>query len=113
MAESVVEDVPPAGEAAASGADIAQNELPSFDEALLIRGKGGKVKRPAKPDTSERDVAIQRLKAEVQKHSDRIKAIKEAIESRRGNRGGSPEQQELLRRLQALKAEFQAVLVGA
>lgn len=88
-------------------------EAPGYDESLLLRIKG-KVKRPSKPDDTERNLQVQKLQAEIAKHKARIKDIKDTIDAARtGSRGGSQEQQEIIRSLQQLKNEFQTVLVRA
>lgn len=82
-----------------------------FDESLLIKVKG-KVKRPNKPDENERNIPVGKLQAEIQKHSDRIKEIKEIIESRRSSsRNVGSGSGEIVKRLQVLRNEFQTVLV--
>lgn len=91
-----------------SGRDT--SELPSYDDALLIKVKG-KVKRPVRPDDSERNITITKLQAEVTRNSDRIKEIKEILDARRNTTRTVPiEQQEIRKKLDVLKNEFQTVL---
>lgn len=82
-----------------------------YDDALLIKVKG-RVKRPAKPDTAERDLKVERLQAEIAKQDARIKEIKRIVEERRAARGTAQgANQEIIKRLQGLRNEFQTVLV--
>lgn len=105
MAE-VEASVPPPQEAASSPAA----EEPTYDESLLIFVKG-KVKPPVEPDRTERDLIVANLQAEISKHSERIKQIKEAIDAKRSSaRGISEGQSEYVTRLKVLRDEFQNVL---
>jgi hypothetical protein len=84
-----------------------------YDESLLIKVKG-RVKRPSKPDSEERDLQVAKLKAEMEKHGNRIKEIKEMMENRRSARSSSSSgNQEIIKRLQGLRNEFQSVLVSS
>lgn len=84
---------------------------PAYDESALIIVKG-RVVKPQKPDDSERNVAVAKLQEEITKRSERIKEIKEMMDSRSGK--GPPQTgpaAELRQKQQALRAEFSEVLV--
>ncbi|WIA30044.1 hypothetical protein OEZ86_000139 [Tetradesmus obliquus] len=83
----------------------------SYDEALLIKVKG-KVKRPARPDDTERNLQVQKLQEAIDKASARMKEIKGILDSRAsGGKTASPEQQALRDRLAQLRQEFDTVLL--
>jgi chaperonin cofactor prefoldin len=87
-------------------------EAVPYDESLLIKDSKGKVKKPIKPDDSERNKQIEKLQEQITKHSDRIRDIKEVIESKRGSArsvGGGG--RDIIKRLQDLRNQFQSVLV--
>jgi hypothetical protein len=115
MAET---DHPVAVEAQAVDAGAATTSGPKdsapiqYDESLLEFVKG-RAKQPQQPDPSERNITVDKLQAEIKKHSERIKAIKEIIESKKSSaRGGVPGQSDVQRRLSTLREEFQSVLVS-
>lgn len=83
-----------------------------YDDSLLIKVKG-KVKRPAKPDDAERTLQVQKLQAEINKYSERIKEIKEIIDSKRNSaKGVGSASKDIRSRLQALRDEKGTILVG-
>lgn len=84
--------------------------LPEFDESLLIRVKG-KVKKPVRPDDTERNAAVEGLQAEIKRRSDRIAEIKAILAGRR-NRTADPAAEPHKKRKDVLRREWQAVLVG-
>jgi tetratricopeptide (TPR) repeat protein len=51
----------------------------TYDKSLLIVGKGGRVKRPVRPDNTERDMQVQKLQEEIEKAKARIGEIKAAL----------------------------------
>ncbi len=110
MAEEVlVEAAPEVPAATTSGKEVPYE----IDESLLTVVKG-RAKQPLQPDPTERNLQADKLQAEIKKHSERIKEIKEVIESRKTNaKGISSGQQEFVRRLQTLRDEFQQVLVSS
>ena len=76
-------------------------------------GKGGRAKRPTRPDNTERDMQVQKLNEEIEKAKARIGEIKAALDAKvSGPKGGTPEQQEARAKLMALRNEFQTVLVS-
>lgn len=93
--------------------------LPEYDESKLIKAKSGKVVQPAKPDPTERDVALEKLSGEVKRLGDRIAAIKEqkAAAQRKGARRSSvplpPEAAQHRQARQALQEQWNAELVRA
>lgn len=90
----------------------AGEESTGYDESLLIKVKG-KVKKPTRPDDTERNMQVQKLQEEIDKASARIKEIKEIVESKQTTaKGGSAEQNEARQKLQQLRNEWQAVLVS-
>lgn len=104
--EVVVEAVPEVPAATTSGKDV----LPTYDEALLDFVKG-RAKQPQQPDPTERNLQVDKLQTEIKKHSERIKEIKDVIDSKRTNaKGISSGQQDIQRRLATLRDEFQQVL---
>eukprot|EP00195_Chlamydomonas_chlamydogama_P013846 CAMPEP_0202900860 /NCGR_PEP_ID=MMETSP1392-20130828/12076_1 /ASSEMBLY_ACC=CAM_ASM_000868 /TAXON_ID=225041 /ORGANISM="Chlamydomonas chlamydogama, Strain SAG 11-48b" /LENGTH=616 /DNA_ID=CAMNT_0049587313 /DNA_START=74 /DNA_END=1924 /DNA_ORIENTATION=- len=114
MAETEVEapvaevaEVEPTAEAHERSAPA---ELPPYDDSLLIKVKG-KVKQPTKPDDAERNLAVEKLQAEIKKHGDRISEIKQLIDSKRNSsKAGNPAVAEHRRKIDQLRAEFQTVL---
>eukprot|EP00798_Chlamydomonas_sp_ICE-L_P009131 gene9131-16256_t len=93
-----------------NGTSGENNELPPFDDELLIKVKG-KVKRPQRPDDSERNIIVGKLQGEVVKMSERMKEIKEILDNRqKSGRTLPPEQQAIRDRLNASRQEFQTVL---
>ena len=83
-----------------------------YDEALLIKDSKGKVKKPVKPDDTERNMQIEKLQEQITKHSDRIRDIKEVVDSKRGSaRSVSGGGRDIVKRLQDLRNQFQSVLV--
>eukprot|EP00879_Flechtneria_rotunda_P026110 GHRR01027804.1.p1 GENE.GHRR01027804.1~~GHRR01027804.1.p1 ORF type:complete len:146 (-),score=34.52 GHRR01027804.1:596-1033(-) len=102
----------PASEVAAPAAAPAAPVVDeSYDESLLIKVKG-KVKRPARPDDTERNLQVQKLQEQIDKSSARVKEIKNILDSRGTNKGASPEQQAIRERIQQLRGEFDTVLVS-
>ena len=99
-------------EAEVSAAVQENQELPPFDESKLIRGKKGNVLRPTRPDDVERNIQIEKLDAEIKKHSDRMAEIKALQQSMR-TRGPNPEQAEHRRRKDELQAAWNMTLVRA
>lgn len=87
----------------------AQEELPSYDDSLLIKVKG-KVKKPVRPDDTERNIQIEKLNAEVKKYSERIAEIKTTVQAIR-SRGPNPEADVHRKKKELLRAEWSAVLV--
>lgn len=93
--------------------------LPEYDESKLIKAKSGKVVQPAKPDPTERDVALEKLSGEVKRLGDRIAAIKEqkAAAQRKGAKRSSvplpPEAAQHRQARQALQEQWNAELVRA
>lgn len=84
-----------------------------YDETLLIIVKG-KVQQPKQPEHAESRLLIQKLQAEISKKSDRIKEIKAIEEQMRGKaQGASSGNTEVIKKLQALRGERQAILVGS
>lgn len=109
MAEEVLVEAPAEVPAATTSGKDAPIQ---YDETLLDFVKG-RAKQPQQPDPAERNLKVDKLQGEIKKHSDRIKAIKETIESRKTNaRGQSSGQTDIQRRLSTLREEFQSVLVG-
>ncbi|GAX82805.1 hypothetical protein CEUSTIGMA_g10231.t1 [Chlamydomonas eustigma] len=115
MAETDIE--PPTAEAVADATATqsdfgpghdAHGELPPYDESLLIRVKG-RVKKPVKPDDTERNITIDKLNAEIKKHHDRMAEIK-ALEQSRRTRTANPEVVEHRRAKERLQGEWKAVL---
>eukprot|EP00879_Flechtneria_rotunda_P000406 GHRR01000500.1.p1 GENE.GHRR01000500.1~~GHRR01000500.1.p1 ORF type:complete len:620 (+),score=299.54 GHRR01000500.1:185-2044(+) len=101
----------PASEVAAPAAAPAAPVVDeSYDESLLIKVKG-KVKRPARPDDTERNLQVQKLQEQIDKSSARVKEIKNILDSRGTNKGASPEQQAIRERIQQLRGEFDTVLL--
>lgn len=85
----------------------------SYDESLLIKVKG-KVKRPVRPDDTERNLQVQKLQEQIDKASARVKEIKEILDSRATGKGVvNPQQQAIRDRIQQLRGEFDAIVVGA
>ncbi len=59
-------------------------------------------------------ISVEKLQAEIKKHSERIKEIKEIIESRKTNAKSVPSgRSDIMRRLSTLRDEFQQVLVSS
>lgn len=84
----------------------------SYDESLLIKVKG-KVKRPVRPDDTERNLQVQKLQEQIDKASARVKEIKEILDSRATGKGSvNPQQQAIRDRIQQLRGEFDALLVS-
>lgn len=117
MTDAEVVAAPPAVEDAAAPAgeqkprkEFNHDEpLPPYDDALLVRVKG-KVRKPVRPDHTERDLQIEKLSAEVKKAGDRIAEIKTILVARR-TRQPDPAAAEHQKRRTALSGEWQAVLV--
>lgn len=110
--QQVVQDTANGGGETDTKADVKVDDEAryKYDDSLLIRVKG-RVKRPSKPDEQERNLACDKLKAEIEKRSARIKEIKDMVESSRSARtAGQSGNQEIIRRLTALRQEFQTVL---
>ncbi|GBF95776.1 hypothetical protein Rsub_08212 [Raphidocelis subcapitata] len=82
-----------------------------IDESLLIRVKG-KVRRPTRPDDTERNAQVQLLQDEIVKLINRQKQIKEILDAKHSGKGGTPEQQKLRDQLQQLRTEWDNVLRG-
>lgn len=84
----------------------------TYDPSLLIMVKG-KVKKPMKPDDTEKNCQIQKLQAEINKRSDRIKEIKEQIDNtQRSGKGVGGGQKEIVQQLSSLNHEKAAVVVS-
>jgi chaperonin cofactor prefoldin len=84
----------------------------SYDESLLIKVKG-RVKRPTRPDDTERNLQVQKLQDQIDKSSARMKEIKGILDSRAsGGKVVPPEQQAIRDRIQQLRGEFDTVLVS-
>jgi hypothetical protein len=102
-------DAPATEDSAQQGNDEARY---IYDESLLIKVKGS-VRKPPKPDENERNLAVDKLRAEIDRRSARIAEIKATIDNakaaRAAGRGGNAE---ALGRIKALGAEFRTVLVG-
>lgn len=110
MAEVEVESPAAAPEAVEEQpATSTEQELPTYDPAKLIMVKG-KVKKPVKPDDTERNVTLEKLSAEIKRCTERIAEIK-AIREQRRSRGVNPEAAEHKKRKEGLSAEWNAVLV--
>eukprot|EP00955_Chlamydomonas_euryale_P093259 364774-Chlamydomonas_euryale.AAC.22 len=84
--------------------------LPPYDDSLLVKVKG-KVKRPSKPDDTERNTAVEELQAEIKRRSERIAEIKGVLQGRR-NRTADPVAEAHKRNKAALRGEWDAVLVS-
>jgi len=82
--------------------------LPPYDDSLLVKVKG-KVKRPSKPDDTERNTAVEELQAEIKRRSERIAEIKGVLQGRR-NRTADPVAEAHKRNKAALRGEWDAVL---
>lgn len=96
-------------EAAPAAPTTAPDSLP-YDDSLLIKVKG-KVKKPVKPDDTERNITVQKLQAEITKYNDRIKEIKDIISYKLdGAKSITAGSSDIRQRLQALRNEFQTVL---
>ena len=112
MAEVEVESpaaAPEAVEEQPAAATSTEQELPTYDPAKLIMVKG-KVKKPVKPDDTERNVTLEKLSAEIKRCTERIAEIK-ALREQRRSRGVNPEAAEHKKRKEGLSAEWNAVLV--
>ncbi len=113
--EPQVELEPAAGDAPAAENGAAEQDPEAryrYDESLLIKTSKGTVRRPQKPDEQERNLAVEKLNAEIDKRSARIKEIKEMVEATRSARSaGASGNQEIVRRVKALQQEFQTILV--
>lgn len=112
MAEVEVDSpaaAPEAVEEQPAAATSTEQELPTYDPAKLIMVKG-KVKKPVKPDDTERNVTLEKLSAEIKRCTERIAEIK-AIREQRRSRGVNPEAAEHKKRKEGLSAEWNAVLV--
>lgn len=84
----------------------------SYDESLLIKVKG-RVKRPVRPDDTERNLQVQKLQEQIDKASGRMKEIKEILDSRSSGKGSvNPQQQAIRDRIQQLRAQFDSLLVS-
>lgn len=84
----------------------------NYDESLLIKVKG-KVKRPVRPDDTERNLQVQKLQEQIDKASARVKEIKEILDSRASGKGApNPQQQAIRDRIQQLRGDFDALLVS-
>lgn len=106
---AATEEVPAEAPEAVAAAPVFDD---SYDESLLIKVKG-KVKRPVRPDDTERNLQIDKLQEQIDKASGRVKEIKEILDSRSTGKGVvNPQQQAIRNRLQQLRAEFDAVVVG-
>lgn len=82
-----------------------------YNEELLIKVHG-KVVRPKRPDDTERNLAVQKLQAEIDKASARMKEIKALLDSRAQGRGAVPPEVQAIRdKLAQLRGEFDAVLL--
>lgn len=82
----------------------------TYDDSLLIKVKG-KVKKPVKPDDTERNIQVQKLQAEITKYSDRIKEIKDIVGYKLdGAKNITAGSSDIRQRLQTLRTEFQTVL---
>eukprot|EP00199_Chlamydomonas_sp_CCMP681_P001183 CAMPEP_0119101934 /NCGR_PEP_ID=MMETSP1180-20130426/823_1 /TAXON_ID=3052 ORGANISM="Chlamydomonas cf sp, Strain CCMP681" /NCGR_SAMPLE_ID=MMETSP1180 /ASSEMBLY_ACC=CAM_ASM_000741 /LENGTH=699 /DNA_ID=CAMNT_0007086121 /DNA_START=17 /DNA_END=2116 /DNA_ORIENTATION=+ len=82
-----------------------------YEEALLIKGKNGSVRRPVEPDEQEKNQKVELLKAEIEKRSNRIKQIKELQESSRSSRDSNQfGNNEIRNKLNTFRNEFQSVL---
>lgn len=72
------------------------------------------VKAPVKPDDTEKNLQLGKLKDEINRRAERIKEIKVMEEQRRASRGGpSPAVAEINGRMTSLRSEFQEMLVSA
>lgn len=95
---------------ASAGPAPPSNEA-SYDPSLLIMVKG-KAKKPLKPDDSEKNLQVQKLQAEINKYSDRIKQIKELIDNKHSSaKGVTSGTKELIQKLSSFNNERAAVLV--
>lgn len=84
----------------------------TYDESLLIKVKG-KVKRPERPDDTEKNLKIAKLKEEIDKASARIAEIKSILDNKMGGgRGATPEQQAIRDRRQQLRNQFSELVVS-
>jgi hypothetical protein len=84
----------------------------TYDESLLIKVKG-KVKRPERPDDTEKNLKIAKLKEEIDKASARIAEIKSILDNKMGGgRGATPEQQAIRDRRQQLRNQFSERVVS-
>ena len=82
-----------------------------YDESLLIKVKG-KVKKPERPDDTERNLQVGKLQEHIEKAMARINEIKQIIDSKNsGNRGASPEQQAIQAKMNELRTQWGVVLV--
>ncbi len=83
---------------------------PTYDESVLTFIKG-RPRKPQQPDASERNTKVQVLQEEIDKHSARIREIKEIIDSKhsKAQPGGN---NELRNKLTALRNEWQNHLVS-
>eukprot|EP00878_Enallax_costatus_P000507 GHUV01000601.1.p1 GENE.GHUV01000601.1~~GHUV01000601.1.p1 ORF type:complete len:598 (+),score=306.21 GHUV01000601.1:86-1879(+) len=108
---AATEEVPVEAPAAPEAAAAAPVFDDSYDESLLIKVKG-KVKRPVRPDDTERNLQVQKLQEQIDKASGRMKEIKEILDSRSTGKGVvNPQQQAIRDRLQQLRGEFDAVVL--
>lgn len=83
----------------------------SYDESLLIKVKG-KVKRPVRPDDTERNLQVQKLQEQIDKASARMKEIKEILDSRASGKGSvNPQQQAIRDRIQQLRGLWDSLLL--
>lgn len=105
---------------AETGEMVNNGEVPSgpapptetYDPSLLIMVKG-KVKKPLKPDDTEKNLLIQKLQAEINRRSDRIKEIKEQVDNKHSSgKGVASGQKELVQHLSSLNHEKAAVVVS-
>jgi len=81
-----------------------------YDESLIIKVKG-KVKKPERPDDTERNLQVGKLQEHIEKAMARINEIKQIIDSKNsGNRGASPEQQAIQAKMNELRTQWGVVL---
>ena len=71
-----------------------------------------RVKKLPRPDDAELKAQTGSLNDKIQQAKARVEEIKELINNKSGNRGGSPEQQAVKNKLSDLRSQFQQELVS-
>ena len=110
MAEEATEPEVPVEEAVeeAATAEGAAEEDPATSSSVPKE----RVKRLPRPDDAELKAQTGSLNDKIQQAKARVEEIKELINSKSGNRGGSAEQQAVKGKLSDLRNQFQQELVS-
>lgn len=95
-----------------------EQRLFAYDEALLIKSKGGRAVQPTPPSEAEKRLTLQKLRDELNRRSQRIADIKASqglggssgqLQQQGGGGSSRPEE----KKLNGLRAQKDALLVGA